>query len=265
MFTKKTSQTADQQYASIFARRGREYNRGMLTYPLARAQEFKVAVNALAPKSGETVLDAPSGGGYLQGFLPKDLELRLIEVDPAPEFRPSGALGGQTSADAASRQSIIAPLEAMPVEGNSCDGVVSIAGLHHARDLHGIFAEFRRVLKPSGRLVILEVDKGSPVDTFLNTFVDQYNSGGHSGEFIDTEFLRSLSDSGFRITKDCMQRYTWDFATRRAMIEFTRLVFGLDLADDYAVLGGIGDTLGFTEHADGSCAMNWELRLVTAD
>lgn len=258
VFASDTETAAQDDYATIFARRGREYNQSMLAYPLARAREFTTGITALAPETGETIIDAPAGGGYLQHFLPQDLEIRLVEVDPAIEFRSDEKpeLSG-----AARSEVLIAPLDAIPLEDGLGDGIISIAGLHHTSNLTEVFLEFRRVLKASGRLVIMEVDSGSPVDGFLNGFVNRYCSEGHVGAFVGKAFRASLAAAGFQIQRDEMVPYTWDFPDRSAMVEFARLIFGLDLADSDTIQNGIGETVGFAENHSG-CHMNWGLRLL---
>lgn len=263
MFTNDGVHAGPGDYESIFSQRGREYNLGMTRYPLARAKEFAVVVNALEVSPGDAILDAPSGGGYLGGFLPENLQHGLIELDPAKEFRQAAAPQAIAQGPAAGRNAIIAPLDAIPIQSAGCDAIASVAGLHHATDLGAIFTEFRRVLRADGSLVILEVDEGSSVDRFLNGFVNQHNSSGHCGEFIDDNFVKCLADCNFTVKQDAMACYTWDFDSCTAMVEFTRLIFGLDLADDATIREGIATTLGYEERKDG-CFMNWELRLITA-
>lgn len=56
-------------YEKIFAERGAAYHRAMCRAPAARAAEFEAAVRLAEPKRGEYLLDAPSGGGYLERYV----------------------------------------------------------------------------------------------------------------------------------------------------------------------------------------------------
>ncbi|MEM6486219.1 MAG: class I SAM-dependent methyltransferase [Pseudomonadota bacterium] len=234
----------------------------MTQYPRARAEEFLAAINALNPVSGETIIDAPAGGGYLANFLPREHGLGIIEVDPAVEFRQDQGARKKGRHPNDSRV-YIAPLTNIPVNDNTADALVTIAGLHHAQSLGDVFSEFARVLKPAGRLVILEVETGSAVDRFLNGFVDAKNPDGHQGRFVDDGFRAELAEAEFTITEDRALKYHWNFSDRTAMSRFASLMFGLDLADYKEIVDGISETLGFEENEIG-CRMNWGLRLLCA-
>jgi hypothetical protein len=54
------------------------------------------------------------------------------------------------------------------------------------------------VLRPGGRLSILEVPVGAATDGFLNDFVDRHNSMGHEGRFVDGSFRVDLAAAGRR-------------------------------------------------------------------
>jgi demethylmenaquinone methyltransferase/2-methoxy-6-polyprenyl-1,4-benzoquinol methylase len=59
------------------------------------------------------------------------------------------------------------------VESASADFVVMGYALRHIADLAAAAAEFRRVLKPGGRLLVLEFSK--PVSQGLSKLYDQYS------------------------------------------------------------------------------------------
>jgi SAM-dependent methyltransferase len=238
-------------YDSIFNRRGDAYHRAMRIAPAARRKEFALAVESLELRRGELLCDVPSGGGYLVDFL----ELRLVAVDPAEIF-------ARTWNDKRVKWHL-APLHQLPLQDAAVDALVSIAGLHHVDDWHPVLREMRRVLRPGGRLCILEVPVGAITDRFLNGFVDGQNSMGHEGRFVDTQFRMDLAATGFRIESDELCRYTWDFSSVAEMIEFVQLMFWLDKATPATVLEGVRDMLGIIENGTG-CSMNWELQRIVA-
>jgi demethylmenaquinone methyltransferase/2-methoxy-6-polyprenyl-1,4-benzoquinol methylase len=51
--------------------------------------------------------------------------------------------------------------ETLPFPGDSFDFISNAYALRHVGDLEGAFAEYRRVLKPGGRLLILEISRPS--------------------------------------------------------------------------------------------------------
>ena len=66
----------------------------------------------------------------------------------------------------------------------------SLAGLHRVADCPAVFAAVRGMLKPGGRACFADVTAGSPVDAFLNGFVNRHISMGHHGEFISDAIAR---------------------------------------------------------------------------
>jgi SAM-dependent methyltransferase len=157
----------------------------------------------------------------------------------------------------------LAPLAALPLPDAGVDALVSIAGLHHVGDRQAVLREMRRVLRPGGRLSILEVPVGATTDRFLNGFVHRHNSMGHEGRFIDDSFRADVTAAGFRIETDELCRYTWNFSSEGDMIEFINLMFWLDKATPAVILEGLRDILG-VDAVDGSCKMNWELQRIIA-
>lgn len=241
-------------YKDIFSKRGAQYTTAMTMFPAARRAEFDAALRALDLREGQALLDAPCGGGYFRDHIPKDIGVVVTELDPTDDFvrgRPSGHRN----------TTIFSPLEKTPFGSESFDSVLSIAGLHHNQDLDSVAKEFHRLLRPNGKLVVLEVDTGSRVDEFLNGFVNEYNSQGHVGNFVSTAFLQSFTGNGLLLLHDYTEEYEWSFFDDESMIRFCRLIFGLDLATDQVIHSAITDILG-KESSSFGCALKWSLRVM---
>lgn len=208
-------------YGKAFEVRGDRYERSMARSPDVRGSEFRAMLRQLKPVSGERILDAPSGGGYLRGYLPVDVQ--YVGVDEAPDFH--AACGARTLPG---DRAILAPCHAVPVPDATFDAVCSLAGLHHLAERAPAYAEWFRLLGPGGRVVIADVAEDTPVAAFLNGFVDRYNTEGHDGRFITVADETALAAAGFEQVTRIDVRYDWCFRDLGHVSEFCVDLFGLD-------------------------------------
>jgi demethylmenaquinone methyltransferase / 2-methoxy-6-polyprenyl-1,4-benzoquinol methylase len=93
---------------------------------------------------------------------------RLIGVDPSP------GMIAQSGLPAAVR-CINGRAEALPLPRASADVITMGYALRHVADLSAAFAEFARVLKPGGRVLILEITR--PTGALATTLLRAYMRG----------------------------------------------------------------------------------------
>lgn len=244
-----------QSYEQIFSKRADAYQKAMELFPTARDREFQLVVEAADIKAGEVVCDAPSGGGYLRNYLPADIR-RYLAVETAPDFNRHCPTGPHD-------RIILAPLDNIKIEDNSVDVCINLAGSHHLEVKSDFFREAWRILKPGGRFVIADVEAGTRVDRFLNQFVDQNNSMGHKGVFLDGQTVDDISACGFRIHSDELISFPWSFESGDDMSVYCKLLFGIDLARPETVFAAIEDILGYFP-GPGKVNMEWSLRYIMA-
>lgn len=212
-------------YDATFAKRGRSFKDAMDAYPHALDAEFQTAVRMCRLKEGEVLLNIPGAGIPLAPFVPHAVEYLCYE----------------TNASFAAHAGLLhCTFGAVPLAAGSVDAIVSVASLHHATDEEraAFYAEARRLLKPGGRLVIGDVARGSSQDAWLNEFVHAHNSLGHRGKFWSHEDTGLLSTSGFSVEVST-QSYAWDFSSAEAAVDFSRHLFGLDLANSAQIDEGL--------------------------
>jgi demethylmenaquinone methyltransferase/2-methoxy-6-polyprenyl-1,4-benzoquinol methylase len=93
---------------------------------------------------------------------------RLVGVDPSPGMMAQAHLPPQV-------RCLVGRAEALPVPDASVDFLVMGYALRHIEDFSVACAEFRRVLKPGGRLLILEITK--PAGRFGTALLKLYMRG----------------------------------------------------------------------------------------
>ncbi|GGD63976.1 hypothetical protein [Lacimicrobium alkaliphilum] len=72
-------------YQEIFNNRAWSYHQAMQSAPDARRLEFEIALDYLQPGTGQSIVDMPSGGGYLKQYI-QDPTTDLIFIETTSEF-----------------------------------------------------------------------------------------------------------------------------------------------------------------------------------
>lgn len=140
----------------MFARIARRYDLNNRLHSLWLDQRWRRrAVGAAELAGGERVLDVACGTGDLAGLFRRAGAGAVVGVDFCEEMLAVARrrLRGRGI------EWLLADATALPVPDASFD-VVSIAfGLRNIADRSAALAEFARVLRPGGRLVVLEFDR----------------------------------------------------------------------------------------------------------
>ena len=237
-------------YEALFSQRGSVYDRAMRRFPLARAQEFQQLVQAVPLQPGMLVADVPAGGGYLRQYLPQNC--RWQGHEPCAAFQ-----GGHGTRAASS-------LLPLPWADAAVDVVMSLAGIHHLDDKTPLFAEWLRVVKPRGRLVVSDVAAQSDVARFLDDFVGRHNSTGHQGAFLGRNTVDTLRALGWLVDHHAIVNFDWVFPDRQAMAAFCHELFDLQNVSLEQTEAAIESRLGVSTLANGDVGMRWSLMTIVA-
>jgi ubiquinone/menaquinone biosynthesis C-methylase UbiE len=113
------------------------------------------------------VLEVGAGAGLNLDHYPPGVRLVLVEPDPYSRRRL------QALVDASEREAtvIAARAEELPLPDGSFDAVVSTLVLCSVGDLEAALGEIRRVLRPDGRLVLIEHVRGQGARAVLQELV----------------------------------------------------------------------------------------------
>jgi len=229
-------------YRVIFQKRANDYHFAMQEYENTRANEFNSLISSIDFSTITEVLDIPSGGGYLKNYLPKHVNATFTDFSE-----------GFTNENI----KLVSP-EKLPFESNFFDVVFSLSGMHHLNNVPQFVEECLRVIKGNGHFIFADVKKGSNVDTFLNVFVNEYNSLGHKGDFFCEDYFKNHPTLQNKITNCRYNEYPFIFTDQKEMVHFFKLFFGLDKASDVMILKGIEDILGIQTTKNG-IEVNWGL------
>lgn len=148
-------------------------------------------------KPGEVVLDIGSGGG-LDAFLAAQKvgsEGRVIGIDMTPAMleraRSTAARNGMTNVEFRQGEA-----EALPVEDQSIDVILSNCVINLTEDKGQVFREAFRVLKPGGRLEVSDVVTSGPLPFELQ--IDSAGwAGCITGALPETEYIDLIAQAGF--------------------------------------------------------------------
>ena len=150
-------------------RSGHSHDRGWAGFvryarllPLMWTSEVSTAVLGLvAPQRGERVVDLGSGMGPATVAAAHSGAF-VVAVDPTPYMRR--VLGLRRLAQRARRRISVldGAAEAIPVADGSVDALWSVNAMHHWTDLDRALGEIQRVLRPGGRLVLVDEDFDDP-------------------------------------------------------------------------------------------------------
>jgi ubiquinone/menaquinone biosynthesis C-methylase UbiE len=178
--------------------RGDGYRTGQLT-----AGVRKVAVRAIDRILGDerkVVIDVLGGNGtlartltYLNGPSQHD----VLCCDIARDMVAGAYLGGQ----AAWRQSA----DLMLLNDACAEAVVFLYGTHHIPRhlLESAFKEAYRVLKTGGRVIVQDLEEGTPSAQWFSVVLHQYTERGHDyRHFVSGEFSQLLQSIGFTTVEE---------------------------------------------------------------
>jgi ubiquinone/menaquinone biosynthesis C-methylase UbiE len=200
----------------------------------------------------EILVNIPAGGIPLHKYIDQQLQIKYYAYDICNEFctLPSDE-NDYTNIS-------LCDYTNLPQKDNSVDKIICLASLHHTSisERHDIYTEFNRILKQNGVLVIGDVIKDSCQDKWLNNFVNEYNSNGHSGIFFENLDIEQMKQHNFTVTTT-NKEYDWIFRNENEMLDFIKHLFHLDLLpNDQILLDGLVTNLNYIP---GSFKIKWQL------
>ena len=178
----------------------------------AQGAEFALLQAELAGKVGARVLDLGCGAGHVS-FQVAALVKTVVAYDLSPSMldvvRVAAAERGLGNID-----TVCGAAERLPFADGEFDYVLSRYSAHHWSDLGQALREVRRVLKPGGMAVFIDViSPGSPLlDTYLQS-VEVLRDTSHVRDYSAGEWLRQINEAGLQSCSTLRQRLRLEFTS----------------------------------------------------
>ncbi len=138
---------------AFFDRLAGEWNKIAGEFETGQGRQRAAAHLLAAPV---TIADVGCGTGYMADAL-TGLVDRLILIDPSPAMLREAERRFAPRAQTPRVETREGPIEALPLDDGEVDGVVAGLVLHHVANLDAALLELRRVLRPGGSAVALEL------------------------------------------------------------------------------------------------------------
>ncbi|MEL7631429.1 class I SAM-dependent methyltransferase [Pectobacterium aroidearum] len=117
--------------------------------------------------------------------------------------------------------------ESLPFEDSSADIIISRYSAHHWHDVGQALREMRRVLKPGGRVIMMDVvSPGHPLlDSYLQT-VEKLRDTSHVRNYAPGEWLSLFTEAGFIVR---------NVTSDRLMLEFSSWIARMRTPEHFAI------------------------------
>ncbi len=184
-----TDDAARRQWAAVAERYGAGWKQ-------ASAPDLAWLVAAVEPCPADRALDVGTGGGHAALALAPAVA-SVVAIDPTPEML---GVAGRLAAERGITNVTFtrAAADALPFPDTTFDIAITRFSVHHWPQPAPAFRELRRVMRPGGRLGIVDqlAPEDGPLDTFLNA-VELLRDPSHARSLRASEWLALLAAAGF--------------------------------------------------------------------
>jgi SAM-dependent methyltransferase len=166
--------------------------------PMMWSSEVSTAVvGQMAPRPGERVVEIGSGMGAAM-IVAARTGSSLVAVDPTPYMRRILKLRRLALPGRQRIEVVDGAAESLPVADGSVDAVWTVNTMHHWSDADRALREIHRVLRPGGRLLLVDEDFDDPDHPHHREFQQRRARHSHGFTMIDpTALAAQLRSLGF--------------------------------------------------------------------
>ncbi|TDN66945.1 class I SAM-dependent methyltransferase [Paraburkholderia sp. BL10I2N1] len=178
----------------------------------ATGADLQTLAASVQSTPGATVLDMGCGAGHASfAVAPHAKSVVAYDIAP-PMLETVAAAARERGLDTIRTQQGAA--ETLPFDDASFDWVISRMSAHHWHDVPKALAQVRRVLKPGGRVLFIDI-AGSDhplLDTHVQA-VELLRDGSHIRDYRGDEWIALFEAAGFKATIRERWRLPIDFAS----------------------------------------------------
>jgi ubiquinone/menaquinone biosynthesis C-methylase UbiE len=152
----------------------------------------------LGPQTGRDICDVACGAGHLALSFAAQQPGRLVGVDPAPSMLEAFRL--LACEHEVKVETVEAYAEELPFPDGSFDLVMSRLAPHHFRDLPTAVGEMARLLRPGGRLAVIDLEgHDDPEIDALNHELEMLHDPTHQRSYTLDEWVGCLMGAGLNV------------------------------------------------------------------
>jgi ubiquinone/menaquinone biosynthesis C-methylase UbiE len=162
-----------------------------------RSPVSREVVRTIAPQPGEHVVDIGAGMGPATVIAAK-AGASVLAVDPTPYMRHILGTRRLGQRSRAAIRVVDGSAESIPSDDGSVDALWTVNTMHHWTDLDAAVQELARVLRPGGRVVLVDEDFDSPAHPAFTHMQERKAHRSHHFAEIDPVVMEAkLVAAGF--------------------------------------------------------------------
>ena len=171
--------------------RSQLYKEALQQYPEARNMDKEIMELFLEPQSHETILEVGAGSWFFSWKI-ADQCTTLYVTDPSHD-----QLEEVKNLHKSNINMVEWWAEELNLPENLCDKIRSFGAIHHCLHKTQAFQNFQKILKPGGKLVLVDVLSWSDLARHFDDKVAKYSLTGHEVSFLSKEYFDSLCFSSW--------------------------------------------------------------------
>lgn len=191
---------------NVFSRNAEKY---VTSGTHAKGDDLDLLVEWLQPRPNWQALDIATGGGHVSKRLSPHVS-QVFATDLTREML--AAARNHLRAGCDNVRFIVADAENLPFLDETFDAVTCRIAAHHFPDAAAFIREASRVLKPGGRLLLIDniVPDDKRIDAFVNT-LEKLRDESHGRCYSISEWSAWLAASNLSIKRDRTRKKTFEF------------------------------------------------------